>query len=420
MTAERLLDDTIRMAPGIYGVPIVHGSAEFTVFIRRLILETPPRYIAVELPENMGPYIEKCLPYADAVPVISTIPNDETEPEMHFIMEPLEPIVEAVRSAYDFGIPVHYADIYSEYLAGLDPETFPDTYALKTTGVKGMYEEYIRSSGADTVSENPLTYIDSLDRIREIKMARDLRYLSVMIPGDDEELPGIIFVCGFRHMRNIINYLSMSEEDFSQYSGLIRESGLENALDGEEEPLEAMLKLRDSAAAGPDYNITVLSEESSEVLHQPGYFNSAWVLIRKHPQYVNHFSRLDLQRQAYRDAVQRYETESGELIPPQIQKLYFRFARNWSILENRLLPDLYKLVISARSFHNDNFARILHDVLSHMPPHSPAPFPGRKLTLDDLYKDSRLIRFRLREKNRRRIPPKKKKKRVTQSAGKTF
>jgi hypothetical protein len=468
MNTEKAIHQTLQLTPGIRVVPIVHGSLEYTVYLRRLILESPPKFLALELPENLSIPLEKCLPYADSIPVISMTSKNLTGLELHLILEPLEPIVEAARSAHDFGIPIHCIDLYNEYFMAWVPDSFPDTYSLETLGVKGMYEQYIKSahynkktslikdelsvaekshyyaspeaallknlsenSGRQTESDLVLDaintedalfedVIDQIDDYREIKMAMELRNLSKLTGEEENDLPEILLVCGIKHVEGIQRLLLLTDEQFEKEADRLRllQSHIgpvhSSVSDSDEEPLEALLNRQERIASESmysaedfNYEISTLSGESAEVLSQPGYYNSAWILTRKHPQYVNFFNRLALQRQAYRDTVNRYEKESGEIVPPQKQKLFFQFTRNWSVIEKRLLPDMYKLVIASRSFHNDNFARIMYDMLSYMPPRKDSPFPEKQLTLDDLYKDSKLIRFRMKEKIRRRVPPPK-------------
>jgi hypothetical protein len=127
--------------------------------------------------------------------------------------------------------------------------------------------------------------------------------------------------------------------------------------------------------------------------------------MRRRKEYVSNFNRIMLQRTAYRDAVNRYERESAEIFPKRREKQFFQFARNWSMLEGRLLPDLYRLVIAARSFANDNLARIMYDVLNYLPPLKKPFFPEKELTLDEIYRNSKLIRFRLKMKRKKKVPP---------------
>lgn len=430
---EIIQRNTLALRPGVRVLPIVHASVECAILVRRVFQEAPPAVVALELPERIGPGLDVALDFAGEIPVIS-LENPAGLP-LHFVMEPLEPLVEAARSAKEAGIPFHLIDFYQEYLPGFQPDAFPDTYALRTMDLGALYAEYEQRRGnppkpaADGPGEKsrvggePTAPAQSVDRLRELYMARQLRHLGGL-SGD------VLCLCGVSHVPALREMLSVSDELFEtryevEFRALREEllsyAGSRELADESEEPLEALLNKqermrlnadqpvqgdadtpRDFVDAATAVSVHTLDPRSSEVLMQPGYYNTAWNFARSHPAGVRKFDRILLQRGVYRETVQRYERETGELIPPQREKNYFRFARNWSLLDGALLPDMYRLVVSARSFGNDDFARIMFDVLSVLPPNPNPSAPAKKLRLDDLFKDSRLLRFRLRARRKPR------------------
>ncbi len=394
---------TIELAPRVRALPIVHGSLEFTAAVRRLFLSAPPALCALELPVVFASSLQRALRYADQVPVL-TAPENEQRAALHFVLEPLEPLVEAARSSLEANIPFHCIDGL-EAGPGLvwEAEDFPDTFCLTAMSVSTLYAAYRNSTGPAPTPAG--------DRRREIFMARELRNLTHVVSGSllSEERP-LLVVCGIRHVESLARLLSLSESSFRRYTE--QESanvdGGEESEDDDAEPLEALLERherREEHADDDPIEITTLSRETAEVLVQPGYYNTAWLYARRGLAAVDRFQRVFLQRQVYRDTVERYERESGELVPPQREKLFFQFTRNWSWLRGKLLPDTYRLVMAARAFGNDNFARIFFDLLAFLPPLNAPPFPERKLSLDDLYRDKRLIRFRLQLNRPRRKTP---------------
>lgn len=384
----------ISIGPGVRALPIVHGSVEFTRIVREHFLLTPPRALVVELPEELAEVVVRVMNHADEIPVIS-VRSRFIETELHFVVEPLEPIVEAVRSAVEAGIPIYFADTFSHEPFFLESESLPDTFSLQVMTPFEYYRAYV---SLDQQRKKDFL-IEISDKKRELKMAQTLRNVSLLMG----EVRDILFVCGMRHLNGVWEYLKLPVDSFeTEYNSLHR------VKISDEEPLESYFDGggRDQTTP-PEISISFLSRESTEVLAQPAFYNMAWLFTRRSIQSVRFFNRIALQRTAYRESVNRYERESGELIPPSREKLYFRFARNWSVIENMLVPDLYRLVLSARAFGGDNFARITYDVLSFLQPIKSSAFPVRKITLDDLYRDSRLIRFRIRMKKKRKVPPPK-------------
>lgn len=405
MAAQENQTQNVPLCPGIEALPVVHGSLEYTVAVRQALLDRPPALLAVELPENLRAAVLQCLPEADNIPFITLRHEDDDHP-FHFIMEPLEPIVEALRSAYELEIPFQLIDRFDGRHSAWLPESFPDTYALRLLNPFEMYELFERHVPEATTT--PLEQlVAQIDAGRELHMASRLRQLMLVHGGSLEGDRKILFIGGMRHIRGLRRYLAMNEEEFTQAfnqgSSLLPEVDQLGGAVTDEEPLEALLRAANQPV--PEIEVALLARKSSEVLEQPAFFNSAWNLVRGRPHALPAFNRIDLLRAAYREAVRRYERESGELVPPQREKLFFRFARNWSIVENRLLPDTYRMVIAARGFGNDNFARIVYNVLHELPPTTGSTLPEQKLTLDDLQRDSRLVRFRTKVRIKRKVPP---------------
>jgi hypothetical protein len=409
------IEETVPLLPGVRALPIVHGSVEYSVLIRQIFQQDPPAALALELPVDMEPALFKALPHADQFPVISF--SDSQGRPIHFIMEPLEPIVEAARSAFEKNVPIHSVDVpcisdestdfFPPQSYGFQPETFPDTFVLRMMSARTLYELYKKH-------QMPLRF-DAAERgdlrgdfIRELQMAERIRKLGGLYSAESPgKLKGcLLFVCGIKHLPAVEHLVTLGEEEFDRYRKILADVQIyrgQDAVSEDEEPLEALMNPAQDRSS--EFEIGTLSRESPEVLSQPGYYNATWNLIRKNEKTIRAFNRIVLQRAVYRETSSRYEKESGEVFSPRIEKNFVRFARTWSWIENKLLPDTYRLVMTARAFGGDNFARIFYDIINFIPPNRSPAFPEVKLTLDDLYRDSRLIRFRLKMKKKKRVPP---------------
>jgi hypothetical protein len=402
--AEIYAANTVEIAPNLRALPILHGSFEFAALVRQLFLTAPPAALAIEIPESAGAALQRALPHADEIPVL-TYEETSERPALHFILEPLEPIVEALRSAYETETPTHLVDFYQDRLIAWSGEAFPDSYALTALSPPELYRSYQKSLRA----RGPLQgSIGALDELREIGMAAELRNLARVYGDALTPARPLLFVCGMRHLEGVERLMTLGESEFDQER--LRLASLDRDRVQEEEPLEALLNKSERIASRADreenaISISTLSRQSADTLAQPGYYNTVWIFARRSLRQAQRMNRILLQRRVYRDAVERYERESGELVPPQREKLFFRFARNWSIIERDLLPNAYRLIMAARAFGNDNFARLFYEVLNLLPPLSNPTFPEKRLTLDDMFKDSRMIRFRLRIKRERKKPP---------------
>ncbi len=103
-----VVDPSILLHSRIKAIPIVHGSLEFSLIIKKYFFDNAPDILAIELPDFLSSHIEKALPYLNSFPIIEI----DNEIKTYFIMESLEPIVESLRNAFELHIPVYYIDLF--------------------------------------------------------------------------------------------------------------------------------------------------------------------------------------------------------------------------------------------------------------------------------------------------------------------
>lgn len=356
-----LVDQKIQISKYISAIPIVHGSLEFTILVKKYFYDFSPEIVALELPDYLYSYINKVLPFLDSYPVLKI----KTEVPNYLVFEPLEPLVEALRNCYELNIPFFLVDsppihnFRELYYRNID--SFPDTIVLNYLSLEELYKIYLQN-----LKEN----FNPIDFYRELYIAIQLKKIESENPNK-----GILLICGFKHLKNIINFYNQELNKLEELIYNISE------------------KISFSINFNFEVEIYSLANSSPEILSQPGYYNNLWLEYRNEPKKWKYISRIRLQREVYRLAKNEYESQSGEFIPPQKEKLFFQFARNLSILYRRLIPNPLILVHSAKNFVNDNFAKIFYEKLMNFNKQS-SPYEELQLSLDDLGLDSELIRFR--------------------------
>jgi hypothetical protein len=87
--------------------------------------------------------------------------------------------------------------------------------------------------------------------------------------------------------------------------------------------------------------------------------------------------------------------QGGDEPSPAERRVLHTFARNLALLDGRLCPDLYELVVAARGAVDDRFARDLLDLASAWPWPAEAP-GGVRLSAQDLGRNARLVTLRPR------------------------
>lgn len=373
-TAPANAESTLYAAGGrLRIVPILHGRYEFAVEVRRAFAEHRPTHIAVELPPGLR------RPFQEAVrrlPLLSVlqIEVDTTAREqatgghkdgpLYALVEPTDGLVEAVRLADEHALPVVFADCNSAEVMAIR-QAFPDPHAIESVGLPAYSGPCMAAFTTPDLPDDT--------RLRERTMAHRLRELLA----DDEAR--ILFVCGLVHAPGVVN-------------GLSREAAVPF---GRRPGLEAIVyHLHPDAAREVLSEIPFVAEryESWRAAQTEVAVPANWPLARRD-------LHTDLIQTARRDL-----RDEGETISTSSVVNLFRFARNCSVLEGALAPDFYTLVLAARGVADDDFAWHVWNVGStYEPQHAADGRPSLRITLADLRRAGRQVRFERRVRRRRSV-----------------
>jgi hypothetical protein len=169
-------------------VPVCHDRMEFAVAVRQAIRYFRPQAVAVELPPALG---EAFLRAVDRLPYLSVLAYaDEEGQAMYLPVEPADPLVEAVRTARELDLPVHFVDLHvTDYPEHRD--LLPDSYLLNAGGLKAFWEAF---------QALPRTPPNPLDERREAHMAARAETLS--------READLLLVCGIAHAHGILQALA--------------------------------------------------------------------------------------------------------------------------------------------------------------------------------------------------------------------
>jgi hypothetical protein len=363
----------------IHILPLLHERVEFADMVRLALEELKPDALAVELPASLE---EPILRAVGRLPRVTLLLYESGRGiPVYWIIAPADPLVEGVRWALEHRLPVHFVDVDVDAPV-LWQERLPDAYAVLRLGPETYYR---------MVTQQGLIHSAPQDRLREQGMAYRLQKLSGRI----------VFICGLAHAQRVRQDLRQSltepmdrRERRVQAFHLHPES-LQEVL--WEPPLvHALYELRrkglppESQDRGPGDEVhqvgrfQVLSGGRPRVHdeEQERHLALQWCARRCQVQAASESEeampfdrlledggappppdghRLPLdRRRAYWRWVQQtaglYKRRTGERLQPwQIHNL-MRFARNYALLEGRLLPDFFQWVAAARSCVDENFA----------------------------------------------------------------
>lgn len=355
----------------VHPLPVVHFSLEFACAVRDLFQRIKPDAVAVELPGSLRDVVTKGVL---RLPEVSVVLYESQRGETIYLpIEPTDPIAEAIRSGLEANVPVHFVDLdLEEYPHHRD--YVPDTYAAHRLGINTYYEIYTR----EVV---PRPEKGPADVRREAGMAYHLQRLA-------SKYERIFFVCGMAHLEGVKTAFFRPQAEpleKKKRTGLslfhIHPDDLPEVMT--EYPFLASVYeyRRDNLPPEPELSkftvrkkmgLLTLMNGGKDACSEEEALDASirWAAHHMKP------GRVDRQAAVYRlfqQAARHYRQDTGEEVQRWQKRAFFRFSRNYALLENRLLPDFYQFLISARGCVDDNFCYAFWRLGSFYPwqkPHS--------------------------------------------------
>lgn len=333
----------------IYAVPILHYTMELAMSVKLAFDAIKPDCVAVELPENLQ---DQFVHAAARLPDISVIQTEGN----YYLCEPCEPTLEGLRSALDLHKGAYCIDLDVENYP-LHKEILPDPYSIIHIGLKEYYGAYLHSIRGMVK--------DPLDLQRELHMAKRLKELSL-------RYEKILFVGGFYHVASVLELTSQNH--FEIYAHAKRNT----------------------------ISLATLTEDACrDVMGECGWISSAYELWRP-ASTEGLLDRQKLLYTLYKTAAERYRENTGNAFLGYHLRNIMKFVRNYSLIHRRLMPDLFETLCAAKGCVDHNYAYETWYLATS--------FPFRKnidnleelnLTVEQVWGHSKLIRFHLKQKNRK-------------------
>jgi hypothetical protein len=348
-----MTSDSLQPFGPVYPVPIVHYSLEFASEVRDLFRRIRPDAVAVELPRSLRDVVQKGVL---RLPEVSIVLYENRKGETIYVpIEPTDPVAEAIRSGLEANVPVHFVDLdLDEYPHHRD--YVPDTYAAHRLGIETYFDIYSREV-------QPGLEKGPADTRREAGMAYHLQSLSA-------KYDKILFVCGLTHLEGVKTAFFRPQAEpleKKQRTGIslfnVHPDDLPEVMT--EYPFLAAVyeHRRHKLPPEPELSkftvrkkmgvLTLMSGGKDTCSEEEALDASIRWTVHRMKQ-----GPVDRQAASYRlfqQASRHYRQDTGEEVHRWQRKSFFRFSRNYALLENRLLPDFYQLLISARGCVDDNF-----------------------------------------------------------------
>ena len=305
------MDDIFKLSDKIHFLPVVHGCGSFSREIRNRILSEKCNCLAVALPPEFQTSVEQGI---DLLPQITLSTQQETDGGLNYVpIDPSQPLIAGLRVAKQEGISRQFIDWSTS-----DYETrhtnFPDTFSLR----KVSYEKL--SSTLLLTVKPPKT--ESQHYWRACWMAYQLHCLEM-------DFSNILFLC------SVLDWPWVKEAFDERRKYKIPSANPNNPI------LNPVEKNTLFFALSEFPYITYLYEKKRREMKTDSdapIDGVKEILLRARDLFLKKHKI-------------RYHN-----LTSQTFQILLQYVRNLTLMESRLLPDLYTLVNSAKQFGGDPFA----------------------------------------------------------------
>ncbi len=322
-------DAFLAIGPRIRVLPIVHGSGDFAILAREELLARPYDCLAVPLPPSFQEDVEEAI---ERLPVVSAVLQPDADGESDgFSYVPIDPcqgVIAAIRTAIGERIPRAFIDLETPRFEARHA-VFPDPYALK----KARPEVFAAAVLPAIPPPDPGQPAD-----RVAWMAARLRDL-------ETRHRSVLFLCSLLDWPWIRDAYNRRVEVEAP------------------EPFFAPLKTFD---VDPRTLLFLLGELP--------FLTGLYERGRRELTPDENLS-VDGVKEMILEARERLKAEHPRVatrLTPQLLSVFIRYVRNLSLMERRLTPDLYSLVVAAKQTAGDDFALAVAEI-ARTYPHPPKP-----------------------------------------------
>jgi hypothetical protein len=345
----------------IHAIPVMHYTMELASQVHLAFQQIKPDCVAVEFAETMQLQI---LHAASRLPDISVVISyDKSHKPIYYLAEPCDAGFEALRTAQEQSIPAFCIDLDVDHYPEIkDP--LPDPYAIQRIGLEEYYKIYREIALSKRIIKT------ELDEKRELYMAKRLKELSL-------SYDRILFIGGMVHIESILDKV-----DLGSFPPL--EHAERNAVD-----------------------LCTLTEESCrDVMGEFGWISTLYEESREDHLEGHHLNfppdRQKMIYQLYREAAFNYEDNEGFEFPGYNMRNLMKYVRNYSLITNQLMPDLYQILTAAKGCVEHNYAYEVWLLGTEYPYLKNVDnLPELDLSIEEIWGHSKHIRFHLRQPGRK-------------------
>ncbi len=350
------MHDVLKISERVTVLPVIHGSGDFAVEVRRLMLSERFDCLAVPLPPSFQSDVERAIVHLPNVTLVlqEELPNyrvsdwspeseaaadDGDERSYSYVpIDPCQPVIAALRIAQQEHLHRAFIDLEVDRFQPLGA-VLPDPYALKK-----VPSEKFAAAVLPAIPRLP----EGQPQQRTLVMARRLREL-------EERYESILFVC------------SLTDWPW------VREAYTERR-----EPSAVDAVVEDTVLFRPEPQTLVF------LLGELPFITGLYERARAELDDDENLS-IDGVKEMLLAARVRYEADlksRARKLTPHLFSTLLKYVRNLSLIERRMTPDLYTLIIAAQQIAGDQFAIHLAETAREYLPQEWLPYPELKMGIN--------------------------------------
>jgi hypothetical protein len=328
--------------------PVVPGRLEFSIALRRLLLEEKPRIVAVELPGFLEPAYRKALARLPEMSVILYVDENDEDHATYVPVEPADPFTEALRTAEEIGAEVILLEPDTAERPHL-PDSYPDSYAVRRIG----FDRYIEAYRVWPQTRNE-------------EVSAHASAMAWKLQGADP-------------MARVFVVVSLNL--------------LDPLLDAMESPQPPPPRAR-------QFDVRLLNphpECLAEITVEYPYLQERYEFFRLDLRNEESLDRPRAQLELLREAEAKYTESTGEKIAHWQRRMIARFTRNLASISGELVANVYDLAVAARSIVDDNYGWETWQMANrYLAQQEVSDLETVKLSADEIWINTKRLRIRRR------------------------
>jgi len=382
-TSESKVPELLRIGPRIAVLPIIHGSGQFALTVRRWMLEESFDCVAIPLPDSFRAEVERAVLELPRPSIVIQRPNsilegldfdqdeglddgqpgwsiepwgEQEEPAddseattvSYVPIDPCQGVIMAIRAAMGEHIPRAYIDLETDSFRPY-ATVMPDPFA-----VRHVSPEKFAAAVLPSITRPP----DTQTRSRMVHMAGQLRQL-------ERKYERILLVTS-------VLYWPWIREAYSQLGGASTRAhiagGLDPGLEQRHEPVEdAGLELPEHEEVQAPTRYAVKSRTLMFLFGELPFITALYERARSELE-EDEDIQIDGVKElliAARDAYRRELGNRARRVTPLLLSKCLQYIRNLSLIHRRMTPDLITIVTAAQQILGDGFALQVAELANH-------------------------------------------------------